>query len=221
MPFANISTIQLTNLLTGPLALSLNLPDGGLVAARLEAGATFTLPPTVGLDMLNRCADFHTLIDSGRAAMTLGQGTGDIAGIPASNSALMMSTSANTFDGDGYLLTTTGLCIQSGVALTDQGPDANGNMYVDVTFEKPMLEATGGPFGTAGPPMLLGAYTAYLSGVAATGTNPEGAPSFSMGYDSMEAPGAMGFPSGLGMRVYGTSFGGPIAVYWMIVGPLA
>ena len=118
MPFANISTIQLTNLLTGPLALSLNLPDGGLVAARLEAGETFTLPPTVGLDMLNRCADFHTLIDSGRAAMTLGQGVGDIAGIPASNSAVMMSTA--------------GVSMQSGVAIAD------GTGLSTITFPKAM-----------------------------------------------------------------------------------
>lgn len=217
MPFANISTISLRNLLTGPLAISLNLPDGGIVSARLEAGATFTMPPTVGLDMLNRCQDFHTLIDSGRVAMTLGQGTGDIAGIPASNSALMMSTSANTFDGDGYLLTTTGMCIQSGAVLTDQGPDGNGNMYADVIFEKPMLEATGGPFGTAGPPESLGAYTAYF--FVAQGPDPAGAPSYTQGYGDIAE--TTGFPDGLGMRVYGTSFGGPIMVYWMIVGPLA
>jgi len=118
MPFANISTISLRNLLTGPLAISLNLPDGGIVSARLEAGATFTMPPTVGLDMLNRCQDFHTLIDSGRAAMTLGQGTGDIAGIPASNSALMMSTA--------------GVSMQSGVAVAD----ATG--LITITFPKAM-----------------------------------------------------------------------------------
>jgi len=136
MPFVNISTIQLTNLLTGPLALSLNLPDGGLVAARLEAGASFTLPPTVGLDMLNRCADFHTLIDSGRAAMTLGQGTGDIAGIPASNSALMMSTA--------------GVSIQSGTAATDPGTGV-----VTVTFNKEMANNTYAAFFQATDPLAV------------------------------------------------------------------
>jgi hypothetical protein len=87
MPFANISIISLRNLLTGPLAISLNLPDGGMLSSRLEGGATFTLPPTVSLDMLNRCADFHTLIDSGRASMTLQQGSGDLAGMPPEQQA--------------------------------------------------------------------------------------------------------------------------------------
>tara|TARA_R110002110_G_scaffold16569_2_gene71631 strand:- start:2309 stop:2962 length:654 start_codon:yes stop_codon:yes gene_type:complete len=217
MPFANISTIQLTNLLTGPLALSLNLPDGGLVAARLEAGATFTLPPTVGLDMLNRCADFHTLIDSGQAAMTLGQGTGDIAGIPASNSALMMSTSANTFNGDGYLLTTTGMCVQSGVVECSLGPDGAGNFYGEVTFDKPMAEQEGGPYGVdyPGPPgNVYGAYTLYAR--LDQGPQPS---SDGVGYTSLTNPLVAPGPSGLGMRL---TVGSPgEMVMWMIVGPLA
>lgn len=82
MAIANISTVSLTNLTAGNLAVSLNLPDGGLVAARLAAGASFVLPPTVNLDLLNRCADFHALIDSGKVSMTLSQGTGNLAGTP-------------------------------------------------------------------------------------------------------------------------------------------
>ena len=85
MAIANISTVSLTNLTAGNLAVSLNLPDGGLAAARLTAGASFVLPPTVNLDMLNRCADFHSLIDNGQASMTLQQGTGNLAGVPVEN----------------------------------------------------------------------------------------------------------------------------------------
>lgn len=113
MAIANISTISLTNLTAGNLAVSLNLPDGGMVAARLTASASFTLPPTVNLDMLNRCADFHALIDNGQASMTLQQGTGDLAGVPPEVQASPPTSVAPcrlSTDNDGDIdLTTTGL----------------------------------------------------------------------------------------------------------------
>jgi hypothetical protein len=119
MALANISTISLTNLTTGNLGISLNLPDGGFVAARLTANASFTLPPTVNLDILNRCADFHTLIDGGYASMTLQQGSGDLAGVPPevqpSPGPWLSPCRLSTSDDGNIDLTTQGLGILDGV----------------------------------------------------------------------------------------------------------
>jgi len=119
MAIANISTISLTNLTAGNLAVSLNLPDGGLVAARLAAGASFVLPPTVNLDMLNRCADFHSLIDGGKASMTLSQGIGNLAGVPPEvqpSPGPWLSPCRLSTTSDGNLdLTTQGLVALDGV----------------------------------------------------------------------------------------------------------